>query len=262
MDRDQRRSALIAGGVVTGVLVLLVVGITLSGGDHGKTTSVEIEHSSSTSSSSTTTPTVLTTTTLVQPLLPPVAPRTIPPGVVIVVPTSAPSAPPPVAPTAPRTTPPTPPTTSTTRPHEIVTLETKLEAVLNGGTQPDAGSPKRVRVVAPPAAPIQVTWTLDPTLSTTAQKTAVRAEAFSLLEAIQSAHLSGQEPIVLRATLPDPATGTPKRVVRLRFERATLETIDFATTDPQRIFSLANQRQVDPSLKVVGPPTTTTTATP
>ena len=88
-----------------------------------------------------------------------------------------------------------------------------------------------------------------------------RVEAFTLLETLQGANLAPDfDPVVLRATLPDPDTGEPLRVIRLVYSRATLDAIDFDTIDPLTIFTLANPAEIDDSLAPT-PTTSSTTST-
>ena len=69
------------------------------------------------------------------------------------------------------------------------------------------------------------------------------------------------ERVILRANLPDPDDpGETIRVVRLEFERATLDGIDFTTVDPLTIFELADDAVVDDSLEPPPPATTTTSS--
>ncbi len=263
MDPEVNRSVIIAGSVGVGVLVLVGVAIAVStGGGGDKTTSVQVEQPSTTISSSTTRPlntTTSTPTTLAPGVIPPVVPKTSPPTVVIIPPTTPATPAPAPAPTSPTSTS-RPVTTSTTRPVKVVELETKLEIALNGGSAPAPGTLPRVHVVEQPGVRTEVTWALDPLLSTAEQKVAAREEAFELLKALQAAHLAGRDPIVLRATLPDPATGQATRVIRATYTRATLDAIDFPTANPQRILLRADSRVLDPTLRV--PTTTTTTAAP
>jgi hypothetical protein len=108
---------------------------------------------------------------------------------------------------------------------------------------------------------VRVTWALDPTLTTNEQAMAeLRQESFALLQAIQAANLPGDDPIVLRATLPD-ADGVEQRVARLVYERDTLDAIDFATLDPLDLFGLADDIEITDPLPVPIPTTTTTSTT-
>ncbi|MCJ7673335.1 MAG: hypothetical protein MUP67_15015 [Acidimicrobiia bacterium] len=151
-------------------------------------------------------------------------------------------------------------TTSTTRPAGEQALNDTLEQALNGGVAPAPGTPTRVVVRFVPDATgdrVRVTWKLDQTLATEAQQVQARLDAFALLEAIQKAKPPGDGPIVLRATLPDPDTGDPDRVIRLVYERDTLDAIDFTKIDPLSIFTLADDADIDSDLA----PTPTTTST-
>jgi hypothetical protein len=125
---------------------------------------------------------------------------------------------------------------------------------------PAPGTPSRVtvRFVPDPGGDrVRVTWKLDETLTTDQQRVQARLDAFALLRAIQAANPPGDGPVVLRATLPDPDTGEPDRVIRLVYERDTLDGIDFTTIDPLTIFTLADDSDIDPDLA----PTPTTTST-
>jgi hypothetical protein len=105
---------------------------------------------------------------------------------------------------------------------------------------------------------VRVTWKLDPSLTVEEQQVESRLEAFTLLQTIQAANLPPDlDPVVLRATLPDPDTGDPTRVIRLVYTRATLDGIDFTTVDPLSIFTLADDSDIDSDLA----PTPTTTST-
>ncbi len=132
--------------------------------------------------------------------------------------------------------------------------------MLNGGITPDTTTPARVAVATTSDGGVRITWSLDPTLETPAQKTAARQEAYDLLIGIQSADLPGAGDVVLRATLPAPDSDASRRVVRLVFGRATLDGIDFTTVDPQDVFTLADAKRVAPFLMVVAPPASTTTS--
>jgi hypothetical protein len=106
---------------------------------------------------------------------------------------------------------------------------------------------------------VRVTWRLNQTLTTDEQRVQARLDAFALLRAIRIADPPGTGPVVLRATLPDPDTGDPDRVIRLVYERATLDGIHFATIDPLTIFTLADASDID--AKLAPTPTTTSTST-
>ena len=154
-------------------------------------------------------------------------------------------------------------TTSTTRPPTVAEqLQTLLEATLLGEADPPPpGTPPRVRVTYDVDELVRVSWDLDDTLSTTAQRYAAREEATALLRVIQGFAEIGEEPVVLRALLPDPDTGDPSRVVRLLFERDTLDALDFSTLDPLTIFERADEADIDPALAPTPPPTTSTSST-
>ena len=276
MDPELKRALTIGGAAVAGVLVLVGIAIAVSSGDSGnETTSVQVPDRTSTSSSSTTSSSSSTTSTTLTPLTaPPTAPPTNPPTVIVIPPTTPPTAAPATAaPATPPTSPATSPgstsstsssstTTPTTRPEGEAALDDALELALNGGVPPTPGTPKRVAtqfVSDDSGEKVRVTWKLDPTLTVEEQRVQSRLEAFTLLQAIQSAKLSTDfDPVVLRATLPDPETGDPQRIMRLVYARATLDSI-FSTPnfDPLTIFTFANPSDIDPDLA----PTPTTTST-
>gem|GEM_PF-5281445 len=104
---------------------------------------------------------------------------------------------------------------------------------------------------------VRVTWKLDKKLTTKEQRVQARLDAFTLLKTIQAVKPPGDGPVVLRATLPDPDTGDPVRVIRLVYERATLDAIKFKTIDPLTIFTLADDSNIDSDL--ASTPTTTST---
>ena len=112
---------------------------------------------------------------------------------------------------------------------------------------------------------VRVTWKLDATRTAAEQRVQSRLDASTLLQRIQAAnlagHLAGTGPVVLRATLPDPDTGIPTRVIRLIYKRSMLDAIDFSspTFDPLTIFTLADVAEIDPSLMPT--PTTTSSTT-
>ena len=108
---------------------------------------------------------------------------------------------------------------------------------------------------------VRVTWKLDATRTAAEQRVQSRLDASTLLQRIQAANLAGTGPVVLRATLPDPDTGIPARVIRLIYKRSTLDAIDFSspTFDPLTIFTLADVAEIDPSLMPT--PTTTSSTT-
>ncbi len=274
MDPELKRALTIGGAAIAGVLVLVGIAFAVSSGNNGdETTSVKVPDRTSTSSSSTSsTSTSTSTTTLPLPpvTVPPTAPPTSPPTVIVIPPTTPPTSPPTTPPTvAPTTSPSTTTstthpggstTTSTTRPEGEAELNTALETALNGGVAPDPGTPERVQLKFVPddaGERVRVTWKLDDTLTTEEQRVQARLDAFTLLQVIQAANLPGDGPVVLRATLPDPDTGEPNRVIRLVYERDTLAGIDFTTIDPLTIFTLADDSEIDSSLA----PTPTTTST-
>jgi hypothetical protein len=125
---------------------------------------------------------------------------------------------------------------------------------------PDPTTPARVAVATSSDGRVSITWSLDPTLDPPEQKSAARQEAYDLLTGIQSADLPGAGDVVLRATLPGTDSDAPRRVVRLVFQRTTLDGIDFTTVDPQDVFTLADAKRIAPSLKVVATPASTTTS--
>jgi len=108
---------------------------------------------------------------------------------------------------------------------------------------------------------VRVTWKLDEKLTTNEQRVRARLEAFTLLRVIQAANPPGDGPVVLRATLPDPDTGDPHRVIRLVYERDTLDGINFKTIDPLTIFTLADDSDIDLDLAPTPVTTSSTTST-
>jgi hypothetical protein len=258
----QQRSLAILGGVFGGGLLIAFLAVSLISGDDNKDRRVAIDPDQPSTSTSTTTltlpPTLPTTlATVPVPPNPPVTPGTITPGTVIVTPTSPP-------PTSGTTSP--PPTSGTTSPPTVADqLEAVLEDALLGGEEPDPGADPRVRVFYDTADEefVRVSWDLDPTLSEDEQKYAAREEATVLLRAIKAFSGLDDERVILRAFVPDPddpPDGTI-RVVRLEFERATLDAIDFDTVDPLTIFELADEKDIDSSLEPAPPPTTSTSST-
>ena len=223
----------VLGSVFVGGVIIAVLIVSLVSGDDPKR-AVDIDpNQPSTSTSSTTL--LLTTTTFPPITVPPIPPPTTPPpttattitpGTTIVIPptTTPTTAPPPPTSTAP--------TTPTTKQLSVAgELDALIENVLLGGVPPDdPDAPGLVRVVV--RAQVRVTWTLDETLSPDEQRVEARLEAAAILQAIQSFARLEDQSIVLRATLPDPGTGDPTRVLRLVFQRATLDAIDFTTIDP------------------------------
>jgi hypothetical protein len=172
---------------------------------------------------------------------------------VVVVPTAPPATTGTTAPTTPTTSPPTP----------AEELEALLEAALLGDEEPPPpDTPPRVRVTYNADDFVRVTWDLDETLSDDEQRYAAREEATAILRIIQGYDRIGDEPIIMRALLPDPDDPDETvRVVRLRFERATLDAIDFDTVDPLTIFELADSAVIDPALQPAPPSTTSTSST-
>jgi hypothetical protein len=257
---------LIVGSVVGGLLLIVGIAIALSGGgDDGQETRRVVtppERPSTTSTSIFVT--TLPSTTLPPVTTPPTTPATITPGTVVVVPPTSPPATAAPATAPPSTTPTThPSTTTTTKPQTVAEqladlLETTLSA--DGTLPPD--DLRRVKVDFDPHSDerVRVTWALDPTLTPEQQRIAARVDAAALLRSIQGFSELGDERIVLRATLPDPDTGDPMRVVRLVFEHDTLVGIDFATSDELTIFELADEADIDPTL-LPTPSTTTTSST-
>ena len=248
----------ILGGVFVGGVIIAVLIVSLVSGDDPKR-AVNVDPTQP-STSTTTLPLLTTslppTTIFVPPTSPPpTTATTITPGTTIVVPppTTATTAPPPPTSTAP--------TTPTTKQLSVAgELDALLENVLLGGVPPeDPDAPGLVRVVV--RATVRVTWTLDETLSADEQRVEARLEAAAILQAIQSYARLGDQSIVLRATLPDPDDdGNPKRVIRLVYDRATLDAIDFTTIDPLTIFELADDADIDPILEP-SPATTTSSST-
>jgi len=258
----QQRSLAILGGVFGGGLLIAFLAVSLISGDDDKNRRVAIDADQPSTSTSSTTltlpPTLPSTTFATIPLQPgpPVTPGTISPGTVIVTPTSPP-------PTSGTTSP--PPTTGTTSPPTIADqLEPLLEEALLGGEEPDPDADPRVRVFydAEDEEFVRVSWDLDDSLSEEEQKYAAREEATVLLRAIKEFSGLDDERIILRAFLPDPDDPDDTiRVVRLEFERATLDGIDFDTVDPLTIFELADESDIDPSLEPAPSSTTSTSST-
>jgi hypothetical protein len=143
-------------------------------------------------------------------------------------------------------------------------LNDALELALNGGVLPAPGTPARVTARFVPddgGDRVRVTWKLDEKLTTNEQRVRARLEAFTLLRVIQAANPPGDGPVVLRATLPDPDTGDPHRVIRLVYERDTLDGINFKTIDPLTIFTLADDSDIDLDLAPTPVTTSSTTST-
>jgi hypothetical protein len=261
MPRSQQRALAIFLAVIGGGLVIVLLALSLGGEDSEQTRRIEIPPSraTSTSTSSSTVPTSTTTTTTLAVLAVPTTTALPPitPGTAIVVNPTTPPGPP--ATSAP---PVTAPTTTTTRPPTPAEeLEALLETALGGGIPPTGTDPRVNVEFRVSDERVRVTWSLDPLLDVEAQRAAARLEAVALLRIIQGfAGLEGER-VVLRATLPDPDTGDPARVVRLVFERATLDSLDFSTLDAFTVFELADESTIDPALAPAPPPTTTTSTT-
>ena len=255
MPRSQQRALAIFLAVVGGGLAIVLLALSLGGDDSKQTRRIEIPPSRATSTSSSTVPTSTTTTTTLAVLAVPstTALPPITPGTVVVVNPTAPPGPPATSAS----------TTTTTTGHltPAEELEVLLETALGGGTPP-TGTDPRVNVDFRESDDrVRVTWSLDPLLDVEEQRAAARVEATTVLQIIQGfAGLDGER-VVLRATLPDPDTGDPARVVRLVFERATLDSLDFSTLDAFTIFELADESTIDPALEPAPPPTTTTSTT-
>jgi hypothetical protein len=144
------------------------------------------------------------------------------------VPTLPPTSPTTNAPTTtPTTSPPTQPTTSTTKPPTPAQqLALSLDVVLNDG-QPDA--PQRVTVqTLSSSKALDVTWKLNP-LPPDEQGVQARAEALSLMEAIQSADPPGNDKFRLKATIQKPGSD---QVVFLTIDRSEFNDFDFSSFDP------------------------------
>jgi hypothetical protein len=257
----QQRSLAILGGVFGGGLLIAFLAVSLISGDDPKDRRVAIDPDQPSTSTSTTTltlpPTLPTTlATIPVPPNPPVTPGTITPGTVIVTPTSPPA-------TTGTTGAPPSTTPTTNAPTAAEQLQAVLEDALLGGEEPDPDADPRVRVVHDEEDnEVRVSWDLDATLDEDEQKYAAREEATVLLRAIKEFSGFDDEVIVVRAFLPDPDPPPPRmRVVRLEFERATLDAIDFDTVDPLTIFELADEKDIDSSLEPAPPPTTSTSST-
>ncbi|MSO79541.1 MAG: hypothetical protein EXQ79_08025 [Acidimicrobiia bacterium] len=261
LQPQQRTMAILGGVFVGGVIIAVLIVSLVNGGDPKHAVDIDPNQPSTSTSTSTTTLPLLTTTfppITVPPVPPPTTPTpttatTITPGTTIVIPpptTTPTTAPPPTS---------TAPTTPTTKQLSVAgELDALLENVLLGGVPPDdPDAPGLVRVVV--RAQVRVTWSLDETLSADEQRVEARLEAAAILQAIQSYARLEDQTIVLRATLPDPGTGDPTRVLRLVFQRDTLDAIDFATIDPLTIFDLADDSDIDPILEP-SPATTTTSS--
>lgn len=248
----------ILAGVFGGGLLIAFLAVSLISGDDkkGKNISVGPNQPSTSTSSSTlvTLPPNLPSTLGTAPQPPPVTPPTgVTPGTVVVVPT-----------TPPPTTGTTAPTTPTTSPPTVAEeLEALLEETLLGGEEPPPpDTPPRVRVTYNADDFVRVSWDLDETLSEEEQRYAAREEASAILRIVQGYDRIGDEPIILRAFLPDPDDPDATiRVVRLVFQRDTLDAIDFDTVDPLTIFELADDAEIQPSLEPAPPPTTSTSST-
>jgi hypothetical protein len=250
---------------VAGVGVLAVVGTILAlTGDDDASQTRRVDTPPDRKQVTTTVPTFLVTTSSTTVTLAPTVPTTalgVPsiaatPGSIVVNPAPAPTAPA-ATPTAPAG-PSTQPTTTSTLPKTLEQeLGELLEQVLAAGAPAPPGTLPRVAIDYEAEERLRVTWSLDPTLTGEPLRIDARVEAAAMLQAIQGFARLTDELIVLRATLPD-VDGEPERVLRLAFERPTLDAIDFATLDELTIFELADEADVDPILL----PTPTTTSTP
>jgi hypothetical protein len=101
-----------------------------------------------------------------------------------------------------------------------------LDVVLNDG-QPDA--PQRVTVqTLSSSKALDVTWKLNP-LPPDEQGVQARAEALSLMEAIQSADPPGNDKFRLKATIQKPGSD---QVVFLTIDRSEFNDFDFSSFDP------------------------------
>jgi len=261
LQPQQRALAILAGVFGSGLLIAFLAVSVFSGDDETRRIGIgpnQPNTSSSTSPSTTLAPT-LPPTTLSPGPPPSLTPSTrITPGTIVILPPS--TSPAPTATTAP--TAPTTPTTPTTSPPTVAEeLEEQLEQLLLGEGTPEPDAPPRVHVTFDKNDFVRVTWALDDTLSEDEQRYAAREEAFALLRAIQGYDRLGDERVIVRATLPDPDTGDALRVVRLEFERATLDALDFDTLDPLSIFEEADEADIDPALEPTPPPTTSTSST-
>lgn len=258
--QPQQRSLAILAGVFGGGLLIAFLAVTLLGGDDESDRDISIGPNPTTTSTRATIPptTITLPVTTLAPIPPPAPTPTSPavtPGTIVQVPTTG-GGPPTTSPTTPTTTP-----TTTAPPSVSEELGALLEGVLLGSAEPPPDPPSRVDVTYNEDDVVRVTWALDDTLTEEEQRYAAREEAFALLRAIQGFDRLGDEQVVLRATLPDPDTGDPSRVVRLVFERDTLDALDFDTLDVLTIFDVADIAEIDPALEPTPPPTTSTTST-
>jgi hypothetical protein len=260
----QQRSMAILGGVFGGGLLITFLLVSLvSGGDDKRDVSIGPDRtstSSSSTSSSTLPPTTITTLPVTNPTIPitqgTTATTVFVPGTVKIVTTTAPKPPPTTAPK---------PTTTTTKPKtKAQQLEEELEAALFGGPPPD-GTPSRVRVVIRESdGQVVVTWKLDDSLSSDDQKYQARYDATNMLKVIQGFTGVEDDDVIIRGTISDPLPALPnhrKRVVRLVYERPTLDGIDFTTFDPLTVFDSppADDADIDDSLNPTPTATTSTT---
>lgn len=254
----------VATSVVVAVLAIVGILLALSGGDDGEETRrVETPLTrASTTSTSFRLPLTTTTPPTVALTVPPTSatpPTQITPGSVAIVPGPAPAPAPAPAPTPAPADVPAPSTTTTTKPKTVPEeLAEMLETELAGGTAPVPGSERGVVIEYESDERVRVTWPLDETRTGEDLRIAARVEATAILRVIQGYDRLADERVVLRATLPD-ADGFPERVLRLLFERATLDAIDFTTIDPLTIFELADEAEIEPIL--LPTPTTTSTST-
>jgi hypothetical protein len=264
----QQRSMAILGGVFGGGLLItfLLVSLVSGGDDDKRRVSIGPNEPTSTSTTTTVPPTVATaTTTLPPPTLPvtnPTTPNTVTPGTVAVVTTSPPATSPP----SPGTTKP-PTTTTTVKPKTTAEqLEESLEAALQGdGEPPPPGTPPRVTVsIDEEDNEVRVRWRLDESLSAEEQQYQSRYEATLMLAIMKDFDGLDDAAIELRGTVSDePPPGNRKRLVYVRYERATLDGIDFGTFDPLTVFETppADDADIDDSLEPTPPATTTTSST-
>ncbi|HUV10457.1 MAG TPA: hypothetical protein VMX12_05730 [Acidimicrobiia bacterium] len=271
MDDRQKRAVIAVVSIFAGGIALIVLLIVLSsGGDDTKSVNTASDRTTTTSTSTTTSTLPPTTTTFAPLTVPPTAPppTAAPTPTVIVIPPSAPAtapatAPPTAAPTAPPTT---APTTTTTQPSPSKQLASAIETALNGGVPPDSGTPKRVKVTIPdePSERIKVEWDLDDTLTPAEQAVKAREEALVILAAIRDANLPGEQEIrILGFVVPDPDTdpGDTLRVIKLIYERATLDGPDFPTYENVFETPPALDAEINLDYVPLAPPTTSTSST-
>lgn len=265
MDDRQKRAVIAVVSIFAGGIALIVLLIVLSsGGDDTKSVNTASDRTTTTSSSTTTTSTLPPTTTTFAPLtVPPTAPPPPAPTVIVIPPTAAPT----TAATVPPTTTPTAPTTTTTTPSPSQQLAATIETALNGGVPPDPGAPKRVKVTIPanpdnPDKRIDVDWDLDPTLTPVEQAAKAREEALLILAAVRDANLPGEQEIRVRGFVPDPDDPEDRlRVVRLIYERATIDGAGFPTYENVFEEPPALVAEIDILYVPPAPPTTSTSST-